>query len=278
MKKLNKSELVNEVRGYMNSVSKEVKDWASYIVKAYDENPRNVTMEDIKETLVSIKELVSPQEALLPMENSLKPKKNVKKESNKSVDDVLGEIEDSIDAEEEAKHDSESEVAVDKEEKVKKLTPKKPKTEEKPKTESKKKEPIVKTTEAKVVSFPDEYESKTGKLVARRDITSIQQLKEEFEEKQGDLVVCAYWTARDLRQYEYDPMRVNPKPVKSFADDLDIQLITYVGETGTMFTTVSLYTEVPFIFTPVGFETDEDGLRYMNGVEYQIYEVVEDVE
>lgn len=281
MAKQTKIDMVNTLKGFLTNATKEAKDVIDYAVAEYNKNARNVTLEDLKDTIETVRVMVQP--SLLPVENSLKkPNKDKKIAANEDeVNAKLAELEESIDEEDKAlgkntdsnKKENSTKKTLNKPKKQEDKKPEETKKEHENKKEDNTKKTVVKTA-PKVVSFPDKYESEAGKLKVRRDIESITKLTELMEEG-TDLVVLVYWTKRDLRQYQYDPMKVNHKPIDQFKDDLDVQQIVYSSDNGIVFTTISLDTEVPFIYTPTAFKTDEYGLRYMNGVEYQIYEVVE---
>ena len=69
-------------------------------------------------------------------------------------------------------------------------------------------------------------------------------------------------------------MGVNPNRPKSFEHDLDLIEVTFANN--LVVTGCSLYSYVPQILLPADFEQDEDGMRYANGCEFQVYEIIEE--
>ena len=297
-KKVSKQSMVETMKGFLVNASAEAKKVIDYIVGEYEKNPRNVTMEDLKESLAIVKEMVQP--SMLPVENSLKKstgKADVKKEdkkvlplkskSGKTEEELMNEIEESLDTDE--KEDGKDEAALDSTKKggnTKKLTPKnkdkatdkKPETKvetpkETPKKEEKK-EKVIKSVEM-AASFPETFKCDLGTLKIRPDIKDIKELHNLVEEE-VQLVLCVYWNKRQLKQFNYDTNGICAKYPKEFPNDLDVVDLIYASENGIVAYGVSLYTEAAVTFTADQFATDEEtGMRYQNGAEYQVYEIVE---
>lgn len=295
MAKITKEQMVENVRGFMTSTNKAVKEMVEYTMKVYNENPRNLTIADLKDTLDTIKDMLSQgQQEILPLENSLKVKGKNKdkgdnkvvtlKKNTKSEEEALKEIGDILDEDE---NDEPEEETITKKEDSKKVIKKK---KDDAKTDDKKEEPKetkkvtpkedtnkpLKTFEM-LATMPETFDSLIGKLKVRPDIKDIKELHDLVEAGQ-QLVICVYWNKRQLKQFDYDALGINPsKKVKEFTNDLDIVDIMYASENGLVVYGVSLYTEVATVIRPDGFATDPDtGLRYESGAEYQIYEIIEE--
>jgi hypothetical protein len=261
-----KGSLIETMRGMLETASKSVKEILSYTINAYDKDAKSVTLQDIKDTIADVTEMLLPQ-TVIPMENQLKIVKKVDKvEEKKVVKTKLSEAEGKAKLEailEEKKPLAEEEVAitsVKKDTKKKKVTP--PPQED----------PSLKKLDM-LVTLPDTLDTKVGKLKVRRDIKNIKEVHALMNDD-VDIVICMYWNKRQLRQFPYDPLGILKVVPTSFTDDLDIIDLLYASEEGLQLLGVSIYTEVPMVILPQGFETDEDGLRYANGAEFQIYEVV----
>lgn len=153
---------------------------------------------------------------------------------------------------------------------------------EEPKTEKKK--GLVKKAE----TLPKEVEL-ASQFPETLTIESIGEMKlltadavstmEGLHKLAGDganIVFAFYWTKRHLSQFNYDPYGINPKPFKSFPDDLDIAQLVHVSDEGRVAYVVSAYSEQVYVIKPedLAFDT-EHGLRFSAGIEYGIYEVVE---
>lgn len=271
MAKITKSEIIKGlslIGGYINA-NAEVQAEIDYTVENYKENPRNITMEDLKSTV-----------------------QTVEKATNKKFLQLVAEAEGkqpNIDNKETQHKEKIKVVANKKEEKVENSTKKivTPKKDGKKAEDSKKEVAKVGTKKetAKVVAdskdlvkdFPDTIESKSLKatLVARPDLKNIKDIVKAYSEE-VDFVIATYWTKRHLKQFadSYDPMKINPNKPKQFENDLDLIEVTFANE--LVVTGCSLYSYVPQIFLPGDFEIDEEtNLRYANGVEFEVYEIKE---
>lgn len=247
-----------KVIGMYLPVEAEVKGAIDYTVDQYEENPRNIQLGDIKETVDMI-------------ENSTK----------KTFKQLLLEVKD---IQQENKEEKEMVLVENSPKKTSKIKKAKKASEEV--KEEKQEEPIVEasSTEEEVenvepVNFPKEFTSTIldGATLKRRDdIKDLKTLAELVNETEVDLVITTYWNKRQLKQFRegYDPLGINKKLPKSFENDLDIVDLTYVHE--LVATGHSLNTIVPSTFLPQDFEQDETGVRYSNGIEFQIYEVVKE--
>lgn len=214
---------------------KEVHETIEYNLKAYANNKRDLTVSDISDTIDFLEE-----------------------ETSKKFDEYLAELGNTPQPQSPVENSTKEE---------KKSLPKK---EDKKTTL---KHELVNTEMLK--TFPQELKSETlgATLKLRLDIKDINDVANAFNNSQ-DIVLATYWTKRHLRQYadSYDPMGINPNPPTEFENDLDLVEITFANE--LVVTGCSLYSYVPHTLLPKDFIIHEDDMRYCNGMEFQVYEVV----
>lgn len=286
MKKMNKQEMINQLKGLVGKVTdKSTLDIVNYTLKMFTENPRNVEVKDLKETLADvISKVVPQQQTVLPMENSSK-KLTVKKNKEKTPDVKKDNKEDKTPAKENKGSDKPKITLHDplgrdkKDDKDKKVDLKTDKSDKKDtkNTKTNKTEPKKELVKAvpMAISFPDEFDVKNlGHLKKAEDIKDIKTLAEIIQKGERDIVVVTYWSKRLLKQFEYDNLGIQKTPVKEFPDDLDVLNIMYASPEGTVAYGVSVYTECQFAFTPEDFANEEDGVRFSAGMEFNLYEVV----
>ena len=167
-----------------------------------------------------------------------------------------------------------------KEESAEKTEPKK--EEKKPVKKSSKKESGVSSvlnSEEEVASkavllaevFRDEFELDGQKYKIARDIANMGQLHDALENDES-LVFAMYWTARHLKQFNYSNGAVVAP--KEFPMDLDLSTCIYVSDECKVAYAISMYTEACYMFSPDDIE-ESKGIRFCNGVEFQIYRLVE---
>lgn len=293
--RMTKSQIIDGLKkiGGFISANAEIQAEIDFVVDEFAENDRNVTMEDLKPIIASVenftkkgfvqlvqeadgqqtvdivKDEVKPEEDKKEKKKVL-PKKNTEKaETSKKIINIKKT--------EEANNPDKEEV--NKGEEIKEVAKKEVKKEEV--KETKKAPTSKKAKEEELVELlPQIINSKSLKadLVARPDLKTIKDIAKAFAEG-TDFVIATYWTRRHLKQFasSYDPMNINPNRPTAFENDLDLIEVTYAND--LVVTGVSLYSSVPQIFLPINFDRDEEyGLRFANGVEFEIYEVVEEQE
>ena len=279
MAKITKSEIIKGLSliGGIINASAEVQAEIDYTLENFKENPRNVTMEDLRGTITTVE-------------------KATKKNFLQLIAEAEGQKPLNIDTKEVQHKEKVKLVPSNKEEKVenstkKIITPKKEEVKEE-KIEEKKEEgkkivtpkgttkkdtnKVVSDSKELAVSFPPTIESESLKatLVARPDLKTISDVAKAFNDE-VDFVIATYWTKRHLKQFSesYDPMNINPGRPKQFENDLDLIEVTFAND--LVVTGCSLYSYVPQILLPKDFEIDPDNnLRFANGVEFEVYEVV----
>lgn len=103
------------------------------------------------------------------------------------------------------------------------------------------------------------------------DIKTMEDLMKSMEK--GDIVVFAmYWTKRHLKQFPY--FNGQFKAPKEFPLDLDLATCLYASDNGTCAYVMSMYTEGMYVIFPENLD-ELNGVRFSNGIEFQIYRQVE---
>ena len=272
MAKMQKSEIIKGLQAIADKVtlSVEAQSIVDYTVDSYNENARNVTMEDVQDAIKSVQDSTGKKFGELLTEVTGKPieekGKKTTKATNKKVENQTKPVIVPKTKKQEVKQE---------EIKIEEVEPKEDKTVAEVKEPKKSTKKVEKPHQDYLDKFPDTLESKSlkGTLKRRPDLVTIQDVVKAYNNDE-DIVIATYWTKKLLKQYAqgYDPMGINPNRPKSFEHDLDLIEITYAHE--LVITGCSLYSIVPQILVPADFEQDEDGMRYANGCEFEVYEVV----
>lgn len=116
-------------------------------------------------------------------------------------------------------------------------------------------------------TFADTLEIEGETYTIAHDIKDIKTLHDALD-KDEQVVFATYWTKRHLRQFNYSNFVKAPK---SFPNDLDLASCLYVSDDGVIAYALSMYTEGMYSFLPEDLAEEADGLRYSNGMEFQIY-------
>lgn len=268
MARVNKETIMNGLKLIASKVAFDVEAQSQidYTVDSYEENPRNVTMDEVKEVVNLVEEATGKK--FLQLMDEAKQSSDVVDE--KSTKRPLPSKAKDKEAVVENKEKEKPVIAVKKdkveptEEKVETKTTKTTKKEAKPEMDF-------------LASFPDTLESKSLKatLKKRPDLKTIGDVAKAFANDE-DIIIATYWTDKLLKQYSqgYDPMNINPNRPKKFEHDLDLVEVTHAHD--LVVTGHSLYSMVPQILLPQDFEADENGMRYANGCEFEVYEVVDE--
>lgn len=272
--KTSKKGLVEFLRGSVKSLKdNNLIARVKYALKQVEKDEKAVAKSDLYDLAKEISGILAPAPKLA-VENSPKPKLGKKKTSAKPVEEAP--------AEEEVETETE-EAPAPKKKTTKKVS--KPKKKEAPAVESadggltKKSLPMAKI-------FPKEIDHESlGKLVACPDkYHTIEEVRTALEE--GVILIFAcYWTKRHIKECAYSLSFEVPAP-KSFPHDLDTLQALYVCEGVERIYALSTYTEAMLRFNqedlePTECETNEGEkflMRYSAGLEFEIYEVVEDAE
>lgn len=143
--------------------------------------------------------------------------------------------------------------------------------------------------------FPPELEINDLKFVAvpfkYQTMDEIRKAVKEDEKYRKDLFFATYWTKRLIKQYDYVNMfelkkMTNEDVINELQNDLDIMPVRIVLDTEDTIVAVSAYTEAICLFKGEDLKTvedvDNDGnkyvLRFSNGMEFQIYELVKETD
>lgn len=119
--------------------------------------------------------------------------------------------------------------------------------------------------------FPTKLSVNGNTYELATDIKTMDDLFTALENEEG-LVFAYYWTKRHLKQFPYFNGWLGQP--KSFDNDLDLASTIFVSDSKTVAYNVSLYTDAVYSILPTDLE-EVDGLRFCDGMEYQIYRVVE---
>lgn len=172
--------------------------------------------------------------------------------------------------------------------KPKKAEPKEePQTEEKavaPKKPSSKKKATPKKAEDSAVTslevdlaevFKDTLTIEDGdskvSLKIAHDIKDMEDLVKALENNET-IVFAMYWSERLLQQFPY--FNGDFKAPAKFPMDLDLSTCLYASDSGTCAYAISSFTEGMYLILPEHLK-EHKGLRFSNGIEYQIYREVE---
>lgn len=271
MAKVTKSQIIEGLKNLGDRVQLNVETQSviDYTLDAYEENDRNVTMDDLKEVLATVKEStgLSDSEIILGKSTTDTPKSEGK-----------AKLPSKKEAENSVKEGTTKPVVVPKNKNKSEGSPvEEVKSEEKKETKKATTSKVQKPHEEYLASFPETLvsESLKGTLKLRKDLKTIQDVADAWANNE-DIVIATYWTKKLLKQYAqgYDPMNINPNRPKSFEHDLDLIEVTFANN--LVVTGCSLYSYVPQIILPDEFEQDENGMRYANGCEFQVYEIIEE--
>ena len=271
MAKVTKSQIIEGLKNLGDRVQLNVETQSviDYTLDAYEENDRNVTMDDLKEVLATVKEStgLSDSEIILGKSTTDTPKSEGK-----------AKLPSKKEAENSVKEGTTKPVVVPKNKNKSEGSPvEEEKSEEKKETKKATTSKVQKPHEEYLASFPETLvsESLKGTLKLRKDLETIQDVADAWANNE-DIVIATYWTKKLLKQYAqgYDPMNINPNRPKSFEHDLDLIEVTFANN--LVVTGCSLYSYVPQIILPDEFEQDENGMRYANGCEFQVYEIIEE--
>lgn len=290
--KTTKQGFVKFLKEYLDSpiVDKNLSDRIQYALDMFSKDMTKVAKSDLRELA---EEAVNALKALTPatpapVEASLKPKKSGAKKPVKA-EEPAEEVEETT--EEETAVAEEAPAEPEKKPGKKKSSLKKSDKDSKKKTE-------VETLPAasnvgadflpSAKMFPAEIDHpELGKIVACTGAytTYAEVLKALEEEK--TLYFAAYWTKRQIREFQYAAVKmIDPKVVKNgFPLDLDILMAVLPCETMERVFAMSRITEALFQFEGEDFKYIEDTdprsgdkfrVRVSAGMEFEIYRPAEE--
>ena len=161
----------------------------------------------------------------------------------------------------------------------KKAKKEEPKTEEKKASKKSKKSKESSKSEllvpmATAECFPETIEEGGQVFTLAHDIKTMEDLRNALN-KDETIVFAYYWSKRHLKQFRYfDGTLGTPK---QFPNDLDLATAIYVSDEDKVAYQVSSYTEAMYQ-TLCNENSEEDGIRISNGIEFQIYRGTEESE
>lgn len=156
-----------------------------------------------------------------------------------------------------------------------KPTTTKVKVEKLAKKEEAPKEGSVLVKAQEVISFPEKVTlSSIGNLTLAKGINNIEDLSKLLESG-AQVKFLTYWTKKHLKQNRYDMTGIYREKLTEFEGDFDVLSPLYLVSIKTGIYTISDYTETLFIILDDEIE-EVEGIRFLNGIEYQIYVVEED--
>lgn len=233
--KMNKKGLATYLKENADKVTKNLKEMIEYNLKKYKE----VNKSDLYELAQEVK--ASLEGSQVALENSLKVKADTPdtktEETKKSSKKTLKP----------SKKAEEPEVKVEIEEK-----------------ESPKQKDIAK-------NFPKKFTTNGVDFTVRLDINNIKELEEVSNKLIAEgkaLVFAFYWSKRLLKQFTYDTNGFSKSQPKSFEHDLDLANLIYFSDKVAY---ALSDTDLMYLIKPEELEVI-DGMRFANGIEYNIYE------
>ena len=251
--KMNKQQMVEFLDEHFNEVSdKSLKDRITYTANAWKKDPDSVKITDLGPL---VKEVADSLPAPAP-ENSAK--KTLKKSSKPEKTETKQE-------------------ETPKTPEKKTPAPKKSGKKETPKTSA-----VEKSTNKGVAfdlasAFSEKVTTEIGTLEKAQDIKTFADLRKALENEE-EVYFAVYWSERLLRQFDYKGSLDEIKKPKNFPNDLDLVSCIYISDEDKVAIGVSSYTEQPYLIQPKDMAITEDGFRYTNNMEFELYRLVDAVE
>lgn len=273
--KTTKKGLIDFISESVKSIKdKNLLSRVKYTLKGVEKNEAEVSKSDLYDLAKEVLGFMTVTPQPVAMENSPKPKLGKKKKTAEPTEEVKTE-----EVEAEKKEEVEEEAPAPKKV-TKKVTPKKEEA------------PVVETTDGLTKKdlpmariFPKEIDHESlGKLVACPDkYHSVKEVREAIESDKNLIFAC-YWTKRHIKEFAYGQTYEVPVPKGGFPYDLDTLQALYVCEGVDRIYALSTYTEAMFRFmeedlVPTECEANDGSkfmMRYSAGLEFEIYEVVDE--
>ena len=274
--KTTKQELANVLganASLVKTTDKGLFDRLSYASKMFKKDETKVTKKDLADLVrATIKSLgdkfIEPALAEEKVEEPKTAENSVKK---------LGKSKSAPKTEEKTE-EVESEPSEDAEETAKEEPKKSASKKDTKKGDSKKKltKKEVAKNEAELIAemeFPNEIEVDGVKYELAHDIKSMEDLYNAVNEEDAPAIVFAFhWTKAQIKVFNYFGGQL-PTP-KSFPNDLDLATCIWASDSHVVAYAISMYTEANYCVLPEDFE-EEDGVRYCQGIDYQLYREVQ---
>lgn len=276
--KTNKKGLIEFIRESAKSVKdSNLASRIKYTLSGLKKDENSVAKSDLYDLARDIMAVLTPAPApAVAMENSPKPKLGKKSVEKKDAPVEKAETEKEEEAEAPAKEGKKAPA---------KKTVKKSAKKETPAVEST--EGLTKKDLPMAKIFPKEIDHESlGKLVACPDkYHTVAEIREALDNGVSLIFAC-YWTKRHIKECAYSLAYEVPVPKNGFPYDLDTLQALYVCEGIDRIYALSTYTEAMFRFleedlVPTECESNDGNkfmMRYSAGLEFEIYEVVEEAE
>lgn len=135
----------------------------------------------------------------------------------------------------------------------------------------KKEDGVVESSVKKTAQiFPQTLELGDSTYELATDIVNMDDFFKAVE-KDDPLVFAFKWTKADLKQFPYFGEMLGK--FKSFEKDLDLATCMYMSDEKKVAYMLSMYSEAFYTILPEHLE-EVDGIRYSQGIEFQIYRAV----
>lgn len=279
--KTTKKELANVLganASLVKTADKKLFEELSYASKMFKKDETKVTKKDladlVRATMKSLGEkFIEPALAEETKVEEQKTAEAPKKEKAENSIKKLGNKKSAPKTEEVESESSEATEETAKEE-PKKSAPKKDSKKGDSKKSLSKKEASKKEAELIAeMEFPKELEVDGVKYELASDIQSMEDLYNAVNEEDAPAIVFAFhWTKEQIKVFGYFGNQL-PTP-KSFPHDLDLATCIWASDSHIVAYAISMYTEANYCVLPEDFE-EEDGVRYCQGIDYQLYREVQ---
>lgn len=120
--------------------------------------------------------------------------------------------------------------------------------------------------------FSESFETDGHKFEIAKDIKTMKDLYNALMNSEP-IIFAMYWTEQHLMQFPYFENRLEAP--EQFPLDLDLCECLHVSEQYKVAYAISMYTEAMYMLTPESLK-EKKGIRYSNGIEYQIYRQVDE--
>lgn len=121
--------------------------------------------------------------------------------------------------------------------------------------------------------FPLTFDIDGKKYELASDLKTMEDVYNALEgDEPQELIFAHYWSKRHLKQFTYFAKPSFGQP-ESFDNDLDLSVTLHISEEKKVIYVMSMYTEAMYCITPSEI-LEEDGIRFNEGIEYQIYRAV----
>lgn len=261
---------------------KDLYDRIAYASKMAKQDDSKVTRKDLVDLVKEVMKvlgdkIVEPALAQeTPVETPVEPKaensvKKLAKGAKKESSEKVGESEKTAEETQEEPAKEEKAGKVDKKKSAKKSLGNKkeqPKKDGVTVLDDKKSKKAVQLAK----QFPLTLEVEDKKYELASDIKTMEDLYNALEgDEPQELIFAHYWTKRHLKQFTY--FRESFGQPESFENDLDLSVTLHISDEKKVVYVMSMYTEALYCIIPHEI-LEEEGIRFNNGIEFQIYRAV----